>query len=265
CKQVGDVVEVALARYDQAIFNLLAHEWERAQAVSAEIGSRAISGGTGAVVAHHFAGLLTLAVGDHDRAGERFSSAQVALGGVPTATAPFFTPVTVCWVVDDRGPVPLPIGEDSMLLGRRVGAEQARGHIELAMAVVERLSGRIDDALAVLADATDRFAAVDDAYGQAFAAGQRGHTLRLAGDGQGRPRSFDEAEALRVSVRDVRAIAMTTAGRSVAEALIGRTTDARRGISDMVEWMRRTGDVPGTAFMLHNAAVIELVAGEAVR
>ena len=138
------------------------------------------------VSAHHFAGLLALAVGDLERAREEFEAALRALEHVPTSTPPFFTAITVCWVVDDRGSTLLPVGEDSMLLGRRVGAEQAHGHIAAAAAIVERLSGRIPSALELLDDACRRFAALGDVYGQAYATGQRGHTLRWAGDFDGR-------------------------------------------------------------------------------
>ena len=261
-EQVGDEVDVATARHQQAIFNLMAYEWERACALSVAGEQPASLAATVGVSAHHFAGLLALAVGDLERAREEFDAALRALGHVPASTRPFFTAITVCWVVDDRGSTLLPVGEDSMLLGRRVGAEQAYGHIAAAAAIVERLSGRIPSALELLDDACRRFAALGDVYGQAYATGQHGHTLRWTGDFDGAVRCFDEAEALRVSVRDVRAIAMATAGRSFAEALSGRVPDARRGISEAIERMRQTGDAPGVALTLHDAALIEMIAGD---
>jgi tetratricopeptide (TPR) repeat protein len=205
---------------------------------------------------------LAIAVAELDRARELFDAAERALAHVPTAAPPFFTAITVCWVIDNRGAMLLPVGEDSMLLGRRVGAEQARGHIAAAAAIVERLSGRIPSALELLDDAGSRFAALGDVYGHAYVTGQRGHTLRWAGDFDAAVRCFDDAEALRVSVRDVRAIAMATAGRSFAEALSGRVADARRGISEAIERMRQTGDVPGVALTLNNAALVEMIAGD---
>ena len=38
--------------------------------------------------------------------------------------------------------------------------------------------------------------------------------------------------------------------------------DARRGISEAIERMRQTGDVPGVALTLHDAALIEMIAGD---
>ena len=160
----------------------MAYEWERSRSLAADTEASADLDPTVAVSSHHFAGLLALAVGDLDTASSRFDAARVALDQVPESTPPFFTTITVCWVVDDRGPVPLAVGEDSMLLGRRVGAQQARGHIAAAVAVVERLAGRIDEALGLLDDAQRSFASMGDVYGQAYIVGQRGHTLRCAGD-----------------------------------------------------------------------------------
>ena len=261
-QEVGDEVDVATARHQQAIFNLMAYEWERSRALSSEGEHDTHLDATVGVSTHHFAGLLALAVGDLDRARKEFEAADEALADVPASAPPFFTVITVCWVVDDRGSMLFPVGEDSMLLGRRIGAEQAHGHIAAAMAIVERLSGRIPSALELLDDVSRRFVALGDVYGQAYATGQRGHTFRWSGDLDGAVRCFDEAEALRVSVRDVRAIAMSTAGRSFAEALAGRVADARRHIGETIARMRQTGDVPGAALSLNNVVLIEMIAGD---
>ena len=130
----------------------------------------------------HFAAVLALALGDVDDARTLLHEAAAALERVPDASSPFFTTLSVSCVVDDRGAVPLPVAEDTMLLGRRVGAAQARGHVAVAAALAERLGGRTDRALALLADAIARFSAVGDTFGVGYALGQRGHTLRWAGD-----------------------------------------------------------------------------------
>jgi uridylate kinase len=43
--------------------------------------------------------------------------------------------------------------------------------------------------------------------------------------------------------------------------MLGRAAPARRRIAEVVERMRRTGDVPGIAMTLHNAALVEAVLG----
>ena len=73
---------------------------------------------------------------------------------------------------------PLPFGEETVLFGRRVGAQQAAGYVRLAIALSERLADHIDAAFALIDDAYDRFHAVDDRYGEAYALSQHGHALR---------------------------------------------------------------------------------------
>ena len=217
---------------------------------------------TVAASSRHLAGLLALGVGRLDEAAAHFAAGTAALGGVEPAAQPFFSAMTICWVTDHRGLVPIPIAEESMVLGRRVGAEQARGYLEAATAVVERLGGNDDAALELLDQAVRRFDALGDVYGLAYATGQRAHTLRWKGDLEGAIRCFEQVERFRSSLRDVRAVAMTVAGRVVADAMLGRGEFARRRVGEVVDWMRRTGDVPGIALTLHTAALVEALLGD---
>ena len=180
---------------------------------------------------------------------------------MPEASSPFFTTLTVSWIVDDREAVPLPVAEDTMLLGRRVGAAQARGHLAVAAALAERLGGRTDLALALLDDAIARFTAVGDTFGTGYALGQRGHTLRWAGDLAGALACFDAAEQVHRSLRDLRSIAMALAGRSYVAALLGEATIARRHVQEAVSMMERSGDIAGVAHTLNIQGLIELELG----
>ena len=130
-----------------------------------------------------------------------------------------------------------------MLLGRLVGAAQARGHLAVAAALAERLGGRTDLALALLDDAIARFTALGDTFGIGYALGQRGHTLRWAGDLAGALACFDAAEQVHRSLRDLRSIAMAVAGRSYVAALQGEATIARRHVQEAVSMMERSGDI----------------------
>ena len=148
-----------------------------------------------------------------------------------------------------------------MLLGRLVGAAQARGHLAVAAALTERLGGRTDLALALLDDAIDRFTAVGDTFGIGYALGQRGHTLRWAGDLAGALACFDAAEQVHRSLRDLRSIAMALAGRSYIAALLGEPTIARRRVEEAVSMMERSGDIAGVAHTLNIQGLIELELG----
>ena len=167
----------------ESIFILMAHDWREREA-TVDDGTRAgrVATGDRRRAARHFAAVLALALGEVDDARALLHEAAAALDRVPEASSPFFTTLSVSWIVDDRGAVPLPVAEDTMLLGRRVGAAQARGHVAVAAALAERLGGRTDLALALLDDAIARFTALGDTFGTGYALGQRGHTLRWAGD-----------------------------------------------------------------------------------
>ena len=261
-EELGDDLRRADSTFVRAVFSWVAHDWHRARQLTAEAITLGTVDDTVAVSAQHLAGLLALGVGRLEDAAAYLAAATTALGRVSPAAPPFFSAMTICWVTDDRGRVPIPIPEESMLLGGRVGAEQARGYLEAATAIVERLMGDTDAALGLLDAAVRRFETLDDVYGLAYATGQRAHTLRWMGDLEGAIRCFEQVEDYRSSLRDVRAVAMAVAGRVVADATLGRGRVARQRAGQIVDWMRRTGDVPGIALTLHTAALVEAFLGD---
>jgi hypothetical protein len=258
---LGDDVRRAHATSLRAVFAWMAHDWPRACRLADEAVASGAVDPTVAVSSRHVAGLLALGVGRLEDAAANLAAATSALAAVPATAPPFFSAMTICWVTDDRGAVPVPVAEESMVLGRRVGAEQARGYLEANTAIVERLAGDADATLGLLDAAVCRFDALDDVYGLAYATGQRAHTLRWLGDLEGATRCFERVEELRSSLKDVRAVAMAVTGRVVADAMLGRERSARRRAGEVVEWMRRTGDVPGIALTLHTAALVEALLG----
>ena len=259
---LGNDVRRGDATFLRAVFSWVAHDWPRACQLTDEAIAIGAVDDIIAVSSHHLAGLLALGVGRLNDAAAEFAAATAALAEVTAGAPPFFSAMTICWVTDDRGAVPIPVAEESLLLGRRVGAEQARGYLEAVTAIVERLRGNTEAALGLLEDAVQRFAGLDDVYGLAYATGQRAHTLRWMGDPESAIRCFEQVEEYRSSLRDVRAVAMTVAGRVVADAMLGRGRAARRRANEVIDRMRRTGDVPGIALTLHSAALVEALLGD---
>ena len=253
---------MASALDQESIFMLMAHDWPSAKRRStAALGQAGPRPAIAVVGTRHFATVLALALGEVDDARALLREAGAALDRVPESSSPFFTALTVSWIVDDRGAVPLPVAEDTMLLGRRVGAAQARGHLAVAAALAERVGGRTDLALALLDDAIARFTALGDSFGVGYALGQRGHTLRWAGDLAGALACFDAAEQVHRSLRDLRSIAMAVAGRSYVAARLGEATVARRHVHEAVSMMERSGDIAGVAHTLNTQGLIELELG----
>src|SRR6476659_1907415 len=85
--------------------------------------------------ARHFAGVRALGCADLSAADQAFAEAGVALEQARADGPPYFQTLTLAWVVDDRTGRPFPVGEETLLLGRRVGAQQAAGHLAVARAL----------------------------------------------------------------------------------------------------------------------------------
>ncbi len=260
---LGEDVRRADATAIRAAFSWAAHDWHRARQLTAKAVTLGTVDDTVAVSSHHLAGLLALGVGRLDEARSQFAAATAALATVPAAAPPFFSAMTICWVTDDRG--------------RHTDTRSPRSRCCLAAeselsrpGATSRQPSRSSSAsgvtpsaaLGLLQAAARRFDALDDVYGLAYVTGQRAHTLRWIGELEGAIRCFEQVEALRSSLRDVRAVAMAVAGRVIADATLGRGREARHRAGEVVEWMRRTGDIPGIALTLHTAALVEALLGD---
>ena len=149
-----------------------------------------------------------------------------------------------------------------MLFGRRVGAQQAAGHIRLAIALSERLAGNVSAAFALVDDAYERFRGLDDRYGEAYALSQRGHTLRWIAQYSEADRVLQKSEALRRELRDRRALAMSLAGRALNAASAGAADDARSLGQKSVKMMEESGDIAGLSVTSVNVGVAELILGD---
>jgi tetratricopeptide (TPR) repeat protein len=178
---------------------------------------------------------------------------------VPDDAAPFFNAMSLACVVDDRADPPVPYGEETVLFGRRVGAQQARGHIRLAVALTERLSGNVESALANIDAALAGFRMLGDRYGEAYALAQRGHTLRWAAQYDEAEHHLQRSEILRRDLQDQRAVALSLSGRAVNAASAGAADLARALGQEAVMMMERSGDAAGMVLANINLGVTELV------
>lgn len=260
----NDPVGAAHARHQRALLRFIAGDWDDAASGEVSLGPSADLPAMHAVTAsaQHLAGVIALSRGDASTAVGQFEAAQRSLALAPVAAPPYFVAVTIAWTVDERAEPPLLYGEDTLLVGRRIGTEQAIGHVAVAAALARRLAGDGESALALIDDASARFAALDDQYGIAYAAAQRGHTLRWAGDFLGADEAFAESERLRRAMRDHRAVAMTLGGRALAAAGAGAGDKARSWAREAVHMMERSGDNPGVALTATDFGTVELLLGE---
>jgi len=254
----------AFGRHQRDVFAFMAGEWDAAaeNELVASTPDRVDSFPAITASARHLAGIVALGRADPEAARSLFAAAQQSLAQVPSGTPPYFMTITLGWVVDPRVEPPLPFGEETVLFGRRIGAQQAAGHIALAQALTDRQSGDTDSALRLIGEARRRFDALGDRYGQAYAAAQRGHTLRWVGDHSAATDAFVESETLRRELRDQRSVAMALSGRALVAASAGQSAPARALGREALDMMERNGDTAGVTLTTTNLAVAEMLLGE---
>jgi predicted ATPase/DNA-binding SARP family transcriptional activator len=256
--EYGEPSERAHGYHQRALLTFMAGDWDLAEAQSDEA-LRVSTGFPTFASAQHFAGLLAMARGEIEPARARFDAALQALERVPDDAAPFFITMSVGWAVDERRDPPLPFGEETVLFGRRVGAQQAAGYVRLAIALSERLAGNIDAAVALIDDAYDRFHAVDDRYGEAYALSQHGHALRWVGQYEEADTYLRRSESIRRDLRDQRALAISLEGRALNAAAAGAADQARTLGRQAFAMMEESGDIAGFSVASVNLGVAELL------
>jgi tetratricopeptide (TPR) repeat protein len=200
-----------------------------------------------------------LATGDAETGRHCCAASIHALAQVPAGSPPFFSTLMLSWVLDRRGSLPLLVAEETMVPGRRVGAEQAHAYVTTAAALAERIGGDGQEALKRLEEAEACFRRLGDDYGLAYVINQRAQTLRSLRRLEAAVEAFEAAEDLRRSLRDQRAMAISISGRSLAEALSGHGAAAREHAHRALTMMERTGDAPGVVITANNVALVEMV------
>jgi predicted ATPase/DNA-binding SARP family transcriptional activator len=260
--EYGTPDEQAHARHQKALMTFMAGNWDLAQAQLDDALRISLPFPAVTASAQHFAGILAMWRGELVGARTRFDAALQALELVPDATAPFFIAMSIGWVIDERTDPPLPVAEESILFGRRVGVQQAIGHVRLAIALIERLTDRSSLALGIIDEALAGFRAVEDRYGEAYALAQQGHTLRWTARYQEADRCLQQSEVLRRDLCDQRATAISLAGRAVTAASAGAPDRARTLGREALTLMERSSDTPGLMVATVNLALAELLSGD---
>jgi tetratricopeptide (TPR) repeat protein len=205
--------------------------------------------------------VLAIFRGETSAAQARLDNSLSALDRVPPDAPPFFTVCTVAWSVDSDDDLLFPVFEETMLVGRRVGAAQSRGYILATQALAARAGGRFDEAGAMLDQALRTFESLGDRTGQAHILAQRGHLLRSLGDPAAARECFRSAADLRAEIPDQRGTAIALTGVALAEAALGDGQRARALGREACRMMDRAGDLTGHAGALNNLAVAEVLTG----
>jgi tetratricopeptide (TPR) repeat protein len=209
----------------------------------------------------HLRALLALSRSDASAAQALLDGSVAALDQVPPDAPPFFSVCSLGWSVDSIDDLLIPVFEETMLVGRRVGSEQGRGYVLATQALAARMAGRSGDASALLQHAWRIFAALGDRAGQAHILAQRGHLLRERGGPAAARECFRSAADLRAALPDQRGTTIALTGLALAEAALGNGHRARALGQEACRILDRSADIPGHHGALNNLAVVEILGG----
>ena len=260
-RELDDPRSLAEALHQHSLLAWTAAQWDEATRLAGEASAAARDIASVRASHDHLLALLALSRSDASTAEAQLDGSVAALGQVPPDAPPFFSVCTLGWSVGSVDELLFAVFEESMLVGRRVGSEQARGYVLATQALAARMAGRSGDANALLQRALWIFEALGDRAGQAHILAQRGHLLRERHDPAAARECFRSAADLRAALPDQRGTTMALTGLALAEADLGHDHRARALGQEACRILDRSGDVPGHHGALNNLAVIEVIVG----
>jgi tetratricopeptide (TPR) repeat protein len=243
------------------VLNWLAAEWQMIDRLldAADAGLRNVPS---VRASHdHLRALVALSRGDSGGALPHLERSLHWLSATPKGAPPFFSVCTLAFSIGQYEGVTMPIFEETMLVGRRVGVAQAEAYINCTIAFAARAAERFSDAAEALDRALRIFSSLGDQAGAAFTLAQRGHLHRALGEVAAAIDCFHESADLRTATPDQRGSAMSLTGIALTEAVRGNVTTARSLAREAAQMLDRSGDRPGLSGAFDNVAAIEIIAG----
>ena len=207
----------------------------------------------------HLRAIVALSRGDPEAALPRLEDASRWLAETPRGVPPFFSVCTVACSVGRYDGITMPIFEETMLVGRRVGVAQAEAYVLCTRAFADRASDRFSDAAEALDRSLQVFRSLGDRAGEAFALAQRGHLHRTLSETAAAIECFRRSADIRAAIPDQRGSALSLIGIALAEAGRGNAEAARGLAGEAARMLDRSGDNPGV--WLTNLAAIESITG----
>jgi predicted ATPase/DNA-binding SARP family transcriptional activator len=210
----------------------------------------------------HLRALVALSRGDPDAALGCLDRSLQWLTETPRNAPPFFSVCTLAFSVTQSHGITMPIFEETMLVGRRVGAAQAEAYILCTLAFAARAAERFSEAAEALDRSLRIFRSLGDSAGEAFALAQQGHLHRTLGESAAAIDCFHQSADLRAAIPDQRGFAISLTGIAVAQANQGSVAAARGLAGEAVRILDRSGDRTGLTASLNTLAVIEIISGQ---
>jgi len=231
----------AVLAYMRGAWNLCWQRSLQAQELAADCGADEVGAS-----ALHLHAMVLLGRGELSLARNVFDDVRAALLPLRLVARPSFTPVMLGFsVVGAQVKSPRLHFEETMLLGRRVGAEQAGAYVLCNLAYLARLAGDLDEAIKLLDEAASVFGAIGDRYGEALVCSHVGCLHGVRGEHDAGRAALARSLQLRQGLGDRRAIGLTLCNQGVLTASAG---SVERGIVLLQRGLagfRETEDAPG--------------------
>jgi predicted ATPase/DNA-binding SARP family transcriptional activator len=209
----------------------------------------------------HLRALVALSRGDPETALGYLDSSLHWLRETQPNVPPFFSVCTLAFSIAQYDGITMPIFEETMLVGRRVGMQQAEAYVLCTTAFAARSGGRFSQAIEALDRSLRIFRSLGDAAGEAFALTHRGHMHRALGETVAAIDCFHQSADYRATIPDQRGSAVSLAGIALAQAVMGNVAAAHALGSEAARMLDRSGDRPGLSGALNNLAAIEIIEG----
>jgi tetratricopeptide (TPR) repeat protein len=210
----------------------------------------------------HLRALVALSRGDPDTALRYLEHSLHWLTATPRDAPPFFPVCTVAFSVEQFDGFTMPIFEESMLVGRRVGVAQAEAYVLCTVAFAARAARRFSKAAEALDRSLRIFRSLGDPAGEAVSLAQQGHVYRALDEMAAAVDCFRQSADLRAAIPDQRGSAISLTGIALAQAHQGRVAAARGLAGEAARILDRSGDRPGLTASLINLAAIEIISGQ---
>jgi predicted ATPase/DNA-binding SARP family transcriptional activator len=261
---IGEPDEIVMTRIIEAMLAWSTFALDDAEQMAMQVRAEAVARGRPehAAAGSWLLGQCALFREDGPLAARHFETCLSELARSDPGIRPFFPVVTpAAQLVPIAGRL-VPCLEETMLLGRRVGVVQATGYVLAAVGYANRLTGDLDSAMAVIAEAVEQFTEMGDDLARAQTLHQLGCIQRDAGNYRAAGDALFLARELRLGLGDRRGELLTEINIALLHAVAG---DVERGLAiarRCLSGFESAGDQVGMGASLTILGGIELVSGE---
>jgi predicted ATPase/DNA-binding SARP family transcriptional activator len=202
---------------------------------------------------------------EYPQARRQFELALKRAGELLADERPALWPLSYAlFSVESEADYPLFLQEDTVIVGRRVGAEAAVAYILGNLAVVDRVQGDFDRAGELIEESLARFQRLADVQGEAYALGALGNLARSSGDFERGRELLGRSLTLRQEVGDRRGTGITLGCLAVLDARSGDEAGARAAAEQSRGWFAENDDMIGLSAAELCLANVALFTGDRV-